>query len=35
MEIKNHILQNIKFLKSPNFNERPHNTKISLIVIHE
>ena len=34
MEIKNHILQNIKFLKSPNFNERPHNTKISLIVIH-
>ena len=34
MEIKNHILQDIKFLKSPNFNERPANTEINLLAIH-
>ena len=34
MEIENHIIKNIKFVNSPNFNERPKNTKISLIVIH-
>ena len=34
MEIENHIIKNIKFVNSPNFNERPENTKISLIVIH-
>ena len=34
MEIKNHILKDIKFLKSPNFNERPSNTEINLLVIH-
>ena len=34
MQIENHILQNIKFLQSPNFNERPKNSIISLIVIH-
>ena len=34
MEIENHIFKNIKFVNSPNFNERPANTKISLIVIH-
>jgi len=34
MEIENHIFKNIKFVNSPNFNERPENSKISLIVIH-
>ena len=34
MEIKNHILKDIKFLKSPNFNERPRNIEISLLIIH-
>jgi len=34
MQIKDHILEGIKFLKSPNFNERPLDTKISLLVIH-
>ena len=34
MEIENGIFKNLQFLKSPNFNERPENTKISLIVIH-
>ena len=34
MEIKNHILKDIKFLKSPNFNERPENIEINLLVIH-
>ena len=34
MQIENHIFQNIKFLHSPNFNERPKNSIISLIVIH-
>jgi len=34
MQIKDHILKGTRFLESPNFNERPFNTKISLIVIH-
>ena len=34
MEIKNHIFQDIKFLESPNFNERPEQEVISLLVIH-
>ena len=34
MEIENHIFKNIKFLNSPNFNKRPENSNISLIVIH-
>ena len=34
MEIKNHILQDIKILKSPKFNERPNNIEINLLVIH-
>ena len=34
MQIKNHILQDVRFLRSPNFNERPLNAKISLLVIH-
>ena len=34
MEIKNHVIQGIKFLESPNQNERPNHTQISLIVIH-
>ena len=34
MEIENHIFKNIKFLNSPNYNERPYNSKISLLVLH-
>jgi len=34
MQIKNHILQDVRFLRSPNFNERPLNAEISLLVIH-
>tara|TARA_B100000900_G_scaffold29880_1_gene22745 strand:- start:1534 stop:2073 length:540 start_codon:yes stop_codon:yes gene_type:complete len=34
MQIENHIFKNIKFLQSPNFNQRPKNSIISLIVIH-
>lgn len=34
MKIKNHRLQGIKFLESPNFNDRPMDTDISLLVIH-
>ena len=34
MQIKDHILKGYRFLESPNFNERPFNTQISLIVIH-
>ena len=34
MEIENHLLKKIKFLKSPNFNNRPAEENISLIVIH-
>ena len=34
MEIDNHLVKEIKFLKSPNFNNRPAEENISLIVIH-
>ena len=34
MEIKNHVIQGIKFIESPNQNERPNHPQISLIVIH-
>ena len=34
MQIKDHILKGTRFLESPNFNERPCNTQISLIVTH-
>lgn len=34
MKINNHLIADIKFLKSPNFDIRPRNTSISLLVIH-
>ena len=34
MKIKNHIIKDIAFLESPNFNDRPDPNNISLIVIH-
>ena len=34
MNIKNHLIENIKFLQSPNFDTRPKKIDISLIVIH-
>jgi len=34
MEIDNHLVKEVKFLKSPNFNNRPAEENISLIVIH-
>jgi AmpD protein len=34
MKIKNHRLQDINFLESPNFNDRPLDEDISLLVIH-
>ncbi|MDA7786952.1 1,6-anhydro-N-acetylmuramyl-L-alanine amidase AmpD [Gammaproteobacteria bacterium] len=34
MEIKNHRLTNINFLRSPNFNERPEGALINMIIIH-
>jgi len=34
MEIENHLVKKIRFLKSPNFNDRPAEENISLIVIH-
>ena len=34
MEIDKHLFKNIKFLKSPNFNNRPKEEDIRLIVIH-
>ena len=34
MEIKDHVIQGIKFLESPNQNERPNHAEITLIVIH-
>ena len=34
MNIKNHFVENIKISKSPNFNIRPKDMKISLIVLH-
>ena len=34
MKIKNHRLQDINFLESPNFNDRPVDEDISLLIIH-
>jgi len=34
MKIKEHIIEDIPFLESPNFNDRPDPNNISLIVIH-
>ena len=34
MKIRNHRLKDIKFLESPNFNDRPFDEDISLLVIH-
>jgi AmpD protein len=34
MEIENHLIKNINYIKSPNFNERSENYSIKLIVIH-
>ena len=34
MKIVNHILQDVIYKESPNFNDRPHNQEINLIVIH-
>ena len=34
MIIKNHLISDIKYIKSPNFNNRPQNISIDLLVIH-
>ena len=34
MKIVDHILQDVTYKESPNFNNRPHNQEINLIVIH-
>ena len=34
MEIENHIFKDVKYFLSPNFNSRPNESDISLIVIH-
>ena len=34
MEIKNHLFNKIRFLESPNFNNRPLKEEIRLIIIH-
>jgi len=34
MDIKNHKISNIQFLDSPNFNTRPRDAIIDLVVIH-
>jgi AmpD protein len=34
MDIEDHLLKDIKFLNSPNFNNRPEEKNINLIVIH-
>ena len=34
MKIRNHRLEGINFLESPNFNDRPIDAEISLLVIH-
>jgi len=34
MKIKKHLLENVKILNSPNFDNRPINIEISLIVLH-
>jgi len=31
MEIENHLIKNIKYIRSPNFNERSQNSSIKLI----
>ena len=33
MKIKNHRLQDINFLESPNFNDRPIDEDISLLAV--
>jgi len=34
MKIKKHLLENVNILNSPNYDTRPRNIKISLIVLH-
>ena len=34
MIINNHLIADIKFLESPNFNTRPKDVSINLLVIH-
>jgi len=34
MKIRNHILNEAKFIESPNYNNRPNRENINLIVIH-
>ena len=34
MNIKNHILEDVKLSSSSNHDDRPENSEISLIVIH-
>ena len=34
MEVENHIFKNVRFLQSPNYNDRPDKEKISLLIIH-
>ena len=34
MNIKNHFLENIKIAESPNFDTRPQDKELSLIVLH-
>jgi AmpD protein len=34
MEIEEGLFKKIKYLESPNFNDRPDQERISLIVIH-
>ena len=34
MKIKNHLFEEVTFLSSPNYNDRPSEKNISLIVLH-
>lgn len=34
IDIKSGLISEVKFVQSPNFNERPENSEIDLIVIH-
>lgn len=34
LQIKNHWLENVEKLYSPNFNDRPEETAVDLIVVH-
>lgn len=34
MEVENHIFKNVRFLQSPNYNDRPDKEKINLLIIH-